>query len=179
MAYNIQYLQFLARNIENEDTTNVLYRMRYKTFVVTCMSIIEAVFIALLDERNLIPVVEWKEGTHHHKDIDENTIEVSFKRKKVTPTKKKINLDEAIYLIEKNNVLNMTATTYPVIRELQDLRNRLHLDKANELAKSDYNSFSKPIYLISKILVYYIMKNKVVSNETSHLKFLKPKKITS
>lgn len=82
LAYNIQYLQYLSKNIDEEKTTSVLYMMRYKTFVVTSMSVIEAIFIILLNERNLIPVVEWKDGTHHHKDIDEINSELNVIYKK-------------------------------------------------------------------------------------------------
>ena len=173
LAYNIQYLQFLSRNIELEITTTTLYRMRYKTFVVISMSIIEAIFMALLEERNLIPIVEWKEGTHHKKIIDENTIEVSFKRKRIAPTKKKINFDEAIYLMEENMVLDLYEASYPVLRELQKLRNHLHLEKAQEPVNSDYNKFTDSIYKIMKLVLYNILNNDIVSTNKNYLEFLK------
>ena len=34
-----------------------------------------SIFIALLDERELIPFEEWKEGNHHHKIINDNNID--------------------------------------------------------------------------------------------------------
>ena len=176
IAYNIQYLQYLTKNIEEDETTSVLYRMRYKTFVIIAMSIIEAVFMALLDERNLIPLEEWKEGNHHHQVIDENTIKVSFERKKIKPSKKKIKFDEAIHLIECNDVLNLKKSTFPVIRELQNLRNQLHLDKAKNLNNSDYNSFNESTYFITKIIFYYIMSSKSISNNTDYLYFCKDTK---
>lgn len=177
LAYNIQYLQYLSKNIDEEKTTSVLYMMRYKTFVVTSMSVIEAIFIILLNERNLIPVVEWKDGTHHHKDIDDNTIEVSFKRKRVSPQKKKIKFDESIHLMESNEVLKSTDTMYSVIRVLQDLRNRLHLDKADQLMDSDYNSFGEGTYKITKQILYNILNNEIVSRDNKYLEFLKPPEI--
>lgn len=177
LAYNIQYLQYLSKNIDEEKTTSVLYMMRYKTFIVTSMSVIEAIFIILLNERNLIPVVEWKDGTHHHKDIDDNTIEVSFKRKRVSPQKKKIKFDESIHLMESNEVLKSTDPMYSVIRVLQDLRNRLHLDKADQLMDSDYNSFGEGTYKITKLILYNILNNEIVSRDNKYLEFLKPPEI--
>ena len=177
LAYNIQYLQYLSKNIDEEKTTSVLYMMRYKTFVVTSMSVIEAIFIILLNERNLIPVVEWKDGTHHHKDIDDNTIEVSFKRKRVSPQKKKIKFDESIHLMESNEVLKSTDPMYSVIRVLQDLRNRLHLDKADQLMDSDYNSFGEGTYKITKLILYNILNNEIVRRDNKYLEFLKPPEI--
>ena len=179
LAYNIQYLQYLSKNIAEEKTTSALYRMRYKTFVVTSMSVIEAIFIILLNERNLIPTVEWKEGTHHHNNIDENTIEVSFKRKRISPQIKKINFDESIHLMQTNQILNASDAMYPVIRVLQDLRNRLHLDKANQLMDSDYNCFGEGTYKITKLVLYKILNNKIVSKDNKYLDFIKPpEKIT-
>lgn len=174
LAYNIQYLQYISKNIDEEITTSVIYMMRYKTFVVTSMSVIEAIFIILLDERNLISKVEWKDGTRHHKTIDENTIEVSFIRKRIDPQKKKINFDESIHLMESNYVLNAPDTMYPVIRVLQDLRNRLHLDKANQLMDSDYNSFGEGTYKITKLILYNILNNKIVSRNNRFFDFIKP-----
>ena len=174
LAYNIQYLQYLSKNIEEEKTTSVLYVMRYKTFVVTSMSVIEAIFVILLNERNLIPIVEWKDGQHHRKNIDENTIEVSFKRKRVNPQKKKIKFDESIYLMETNEVLKSTDPMYSVIRVLQDLRNRLHLDKAKQLMDSDYNSFGEGTYKITKLILYNILNNEIVSKDNKYIDFLKP-----
>lgn len=174
LAYNIQYLQYLSKNIEEEKTTSVLYVMRYKTFVVTSMSVIEAIFVILLNERNLIPIVEWKDGQHHRKNIDENTIEVTFKRKRMNPQKKKIKFDESIYLMEINEVLKSTDPMYSVIRVLQNLRNRLHLDKAKQLMDSDYNSFGEGTYKITKLILYNILNNEIVSRDNKYIEFLKP-----
>ena len=177
IAYNIQYLQYLYRDISNNDSTTVLYKMRYKSFVVTGMSIIEAVFMALLNDKGLIPLEEWKEvGDHKHQMIDDVTMNVIIKRKKVTPFIKKIKFDEAISLIEKNNVLKLNKASIDVIRRLQDLRNHLHLDKAEDINSSDYNSFNDSIYFVMKLVLYYILSNKSVCNDKSYLEFLKPHK---
>lgn len=177
IAYNIQYLQYIHESINNQITTNVLLKMRYKAFIVTAMSIIEAVFIALLDERNFIPVDEWKEGKHRHKVLDENTIEVTYKKKRTTPKKKSINFDEAIHLIEVNNVLNITKNTYPVLRTLENLRNHLHLNKAKDLIESDYNLFSLRDYETMQILLYHILNNETISLNNGYLKFIEIKRL--
>ena len=172
LAYNIQYLQFLLKNIEEEETTTVLYRMRYKTFIVTCMSIIEAVFIALLDERNLIPIISWKDGEHKYRSIDDNTDEVYFKRKKADPRKKIISLDEATNLIEKNNILKDKNDYSSAIRLLRDLRNHLHLNKAQELSNSDYNNFTEASYYLSKLVFLNIMMDDSISVDKEYLEFI-------
>lgn len=173
LAYNIQYLQFLLKNIEEEETTTVLYRMRYKTFTVISMSIIEAVFIALLEERDLIPIVDWKDGEHKRRTINDNTIEVYFKRKKVAPRKKIITLDEAINLIEKNKILKDEHLYSSAIRLLKDFRNHLHLNKAQDASSSDYNSFTTATYHLSKLVFFNIMSDDSISIDKAYLEFIK------
>lgn len=173
IAYNIQYLEYLVKNIEEEETTTVIYRMKYKTFVVISASIIEAVFVTLLEERDLIPD-DWKEGKHKHNEIDENTIEVTYIKKKNIPKKKRISFDEAISIVEKNQILN-TTRIYKPIKVIRDLRNLLHLEKAQDLYNSDYNQFTEKIYHLTKLAIYLVMKDKSISNNTKYLEFLNPK----
>lgn len=174
IAYNIQYLQYLNRNINEEKTTTVLYRIRYKMFIITSMSIIETIFIALLEERNLIPIEEWKDGEHHKEKINEDLIKVTFNRKRVAPHKKKIKFDEAINLIMKNEVLGISKDAEFVIRELQNVRNHLHLDKAKSFAESNYNTFNENIFFATKIVLYLLLKSKKISKDTKYIEFLKP-----
>lgn len=173
IAYNIQYLQFLSKNIDEVETTTVLYRMRYKTFIIVSMSIIEAVFIALLEERNLIPYEEWKDGKHHKKQVDDDTIEVSFIRKRIDKKKKKISFDEAIHLIKSNNLLDLTEAHYHLLDFLKDMRNHIHLNKAQELFNSDYNMNNDGSYILIRSLFYKIMSNKIISKNIEYLEFIK------
>ena len=175
LAYNIQYLQFLHKNILEQKTTTVLYKIRYKMFIINCMAVIEAVFIALLDERNLIPVEEWKDGDHHHRKVNDNLIEIYYNRHRVAPYKKKIKFDEAINLIEKNKVLDITTASFPVIKEIQNLRNHLHLDKAKSSYDTDYNKFDEKQFFAIKLVFYYVMSDKNISLNTDYIEFLHPK----
>ena len=176
LAYNIQYLEYLAKNIKEEETTSVLYSIRYKMFIIISMAMLEAVFIALLDERNLIPYEEWKDGTHHKKIISEDRIEVSFNRHRVKPYKKKVKFDEALCLIKKNKILDLNEDSIHIIKELQNLRNHLHLDKAQYPLESDYFKFDSKMFFITKMVFYYIMKDKSVSIDTKYIEFLHPTK---
>ena len=173
IAYNIQYLQYLDKLIKNEYITSAINRMRIKSFVITSMAIIETIFISLLRERNLIPLEEWKRGTHKHKEIDKNTVEVTYIKKKTKPTEKKINFDTAITLVEKSQVINLIPQTYPVIKILKDLRNRIHLDKATNLIQSDYLSFDEETYKITRLVLLYILKLDIVSKNYDYALFLK------
>lgn len=59
----------------------------------------------------------------------------------------------------------------------QDLRNRLHLDKADQLMDSDYTSFGEGTYKITKLILYNILNNEIVSRDNKYLEFLKPPEI--
>ena len=173
IAYNIQYLQFLSKNIKEEKTTSVLYKMRFKNYLVVAMSIIESIFIALLDERDLIPLEEWKEGTHHKNQIDDNTIEVSFKRKRIAPKKKRIKLDEALSLMKKNNFLNLEEKHFVFLDLFKDSRNYIHLDKAESSFDSDYNRNGVLDYKMINVILFVILNNNKVSCKYDYTNFMK------
>ena len=127
----------------------------------------------LLDERNLIPD-SWKEGKHKHNEIDENTIEVVYIKRRNFNKKKRISFDEAINLVEKSKIFPATRL-YKPIKVIRDLRNLLHLEKAQEAYSSDYNQFTKPIYHLTKLSLCLLMKDKNISKNIKYLEFLKPK----
>lgn len=147
--------------------------MKIKSFVITSMSIIVGIFISLLRERKLIPMIEWKEGKHNHISIDNNTEVVIYKKKKVVKYEKKLTLDEAISLIESNNIINIIPSSYPVLRILRDLQNKIHLDKATKCLESDYVCFNEEIYNTTKLLLFEILKLKVASNDINYATFLR------
>lgn len=173
LAYNIQYLQYLKLLIENTNVTSVIKRMQIKSFIITSMSIIEEIFICLLRSKKLIPLIEWQEGKHKYNKIDDNTIEVTYLKKKKIPKEKKLTFDEAITLIEKNQTIKIIPSSYPVLVALKDLRNKLHLDKAKNCLESDYFSFNEYVYDITKLILFEILKLKEVSNNVNYAIFLK------
>ena len=174
IAYNIQYLQYLNKSIKENNVTSNIKHMKIKSFIITGMSIIEAIFISLLRERNLIPLDEWCRGKHSYKKISEEEIEVIYKKIKIKdPKEKKITLDEAIRLVEKNKILNIISQTYPVLQILKDLRNKLHLDKAENCLDSDYLSFDKETFEIMKSVLFHIMHCNNVSKNKEYIQFLK------
>ena len=87
IAYNIQYLEFLDKQLNELRLTSVLTKMIYKNYIITSMSIIEAIFYCLLEERNLIPKEYWEtEKTYISSEIgpeDNRTRIVSEIQKKV------------------------------------------------------------------------------------------------
>ena len=54
-AYNIQYIEYLEKQLSEMNLSSVLITMLYKTYIITAMGIIEALFVHLLKAKN-----EWK-----------------------------------------------------------------------------------------------------------------------
>lgn len=169
ISYNLQYLEYIMHidNVERENkqySTTVIMKMRYKSFVIVSMGIIESIFISLLEENKLLPY-DYRKVQRKEIKIDENNIKVSYIKRKNNKFKR-LNFDEIIDLIEKNGVLKIETSNYALLTELKSLRNKVHLEKANSFLESDYNSFDHIIYTKAKYLLYNILKS---SNITSNM----------
>lgn len=142
-------------------------KMRYKCFVVVAMSIIESIFISLLEKQNLI-LNDCKKINRKETKINSIDTEVSYTRRKIKKFKR-LNFDEIILLMKDNNVLNITELDYNTLIELKKLRNKIHLEKAICFIESDYNSFDHIIYSKTKLLLYNILKQSNITDEKYNL----------
>ena len=145
IAYNMQYLEFLEKELEELDPSTVLKRMLTKTYVITSASIIEGLFL------NLVQTKGWNES------------------KKIRFVKLIDILDEKC---KENNVdTSITAT----IHQVRELRNRIHLQKTEDdsISDHDYNAFTEDVKQETQELLYRILISPEISN-VSIFNFLKP-----
>ena len=60
IAYNLQYIQYLQKQLDSVYLTDVLERMVCKNYIITAMSIIEAIFAYLVKDSGNWKASEWK-----------------------------------------------------------------------------------------------------------------------
>lgn len=167
ISYNLQYLEYLMHmeDLENKSqnySTWVIMKMRYKSFVVTAMGIIESIFISLLEDKKLLPY-DYEKKQKSEIQISDQEFKVSY-IKKLTKKFQRLPFDNVIDLIVENNVLKIDDNQYELLKELKTLRNKVHLEKAKNYLESDYNSFDCIIFNRTKNILYEILTN---SNITS------------
>lgn len=160
IAYNFQYLEYIIHLNELEKKrddypTSVI--MKYKSFVITSMGIIESIFISLAEEHKILPY-DFSKHNRTEKIINNKDTLITYIRRKKKKFKR-INFDELLLLVENNNLLTLESNEYVMLSDLKTLRNKVHLEKASIYLESDYNSFDHNIFNTTKLLLYKILKN--------------------
>lgn len=185
LAYSIQYLQFLDKEMNELSVPSVIYTMLVKNFVITGMSVCEGIFF------NIIKSNDWWEKT------DEETV-TSFTNEQVTCGGKdtliirteilkhgkihesEMNLDDMINCLEKkkhHKGLEIDHFLYPALDRLRKLRNRVHLETTPSADNDhDYNAFNSDVRdEMKKVLYGVLCSDRVTKPEyISNYDWLKP-----
>lgn len=181
LAYSLQYVQFLEKEFNELNVSNVIYIMLVKSYVITSMSILEGIFT------NIIKSNGW------WKKIDEEivfTAKASQKTsdgmqllikteiaKKINPIDTTMTLDEMIKCLKHHHKgLGVDHLVYPALDRLRDLRNRIHLQKGETRNDHDYNAFDYSVKAEVQHILYTILCSPNVTDQRVlfHYDFLKP-----
>lgn len=155
LSYNLQYIEFIEKELKELQPSSVLIKMLQKTYVITAGSIIEGILI------NIIISHGWS---------------------KKEP--KKISFADAIKIIEKKcEENNFDTDIIDKIDRIRNLRNKVHLthkspedktsQKENNILDHDYNAFDKNIKAETGAVLYTILTSSEVSNNPEYFDFLK------
>ena len=183
-AYNMQYIEFLEKELSELHLSAVITTMIYKTYIITAMGIIESLFSYLLKEKRYWKTTCWEEigelQTNSKFIDDEEFMIKNVLCKKGEVHTIRMDLDAMIKKVESKNLLNIEHNIFPALKKLRELRNRVHLHIGERCNDHDYNNFNwNEIVLARKILytiitcpnfckdinVYKFLKNKVERNE--------------
>lgn len=147
IAYNLQYIQFIEKELKELWLSEVLITMLIKSYVITGMGIIEGVFSYIIktngwwktkDEEVVLKCCA-QQRTPEGVDIVIRT-EIS---KKIEAYNDAMTFDEMIKCLNKHHrALEVDHLLYPQINRIRDLRNRVHLQKGDSPTDHDYNAFN-------------------------------------
>lgn len=161
ISYNLQYLEFLQKELNELVLSGVIKATIIKTYIITAISILEGLFTYI--EKEYI-------GETHS---DAPTLYDLIDKLKAHPQVLNIPDDE----------------TYGKLHEIRKLRNKIHLSKLKNMNSSkdtedegavimdhDYNIFDDDQHLLVQSTLYKILTLKVVTDEPELFDFLKPDK---
>ena len=178
LAYSMQYLEYLEKQLAEVELSDVLYIMTVKSYVITGMSILEGLFSPIVRSRGW-----WKkasteslgEVTANKKKFGEDELIVKTELcKEVEPYEVQMNLDELIKKLEKHhNALGVDHLVYPALKRLKELRNRIHLQKLETETDHDYNAFNSSVKKEMKDILFQILTSNMVTDLPQHFDFLK------
>jgi len=162
VAYNLQYLQYIDLQIRDLKLHSVIYTMLYKTYIITSISIIEAIFYYILKNNNqnktLNEELIFSTKSNKKKYNDDELIIETNVYKIIEPKRVEMSLDSMIKKMEKKGYLDLKHEYFPYLKHFKDLRNKVHLHISEDsLYKTDYWQFEKSDVLFVKYILCHIL----------------------
>lgn len=107
IAYNLQYIEFLEKELEELNLSSVVYIMVVKNYVITNMSIIEGLFTNIVKSNDWWKTSDLESlGTTQANETkfgDQKYIIKTELLKKVEPYNVQMNLDELIKILNRHH----------------------------------------------------------------------------
>lgn len=180
ICYSMQYLQYICFQIEQLNLHNIILLLLYKNFIIISMSIIEAIFYLVLQEKKL----ENYEERELIKKIKGNKTKIGDKYYIFDidlyclsePQKVQMTFDTMIKKMKSNNILSSNPKIYKYLNKYRDSRNNVHLQNAITKHKSDFWQYQKGDYYVVKYMLYKILTdvNLFMADKNAEcIKFLK------
>lgn len=169
IAYSLQYLEFLELQLQEFHLQNVIEKMIYKSYIITSVSIIEAIFDEIVKFNNCYKKENWKVikeiGTNNYKlngkEYKMNTIVF---QKLETPIDGIMKFEEVFNQIQKKKLLNLIHSQLHPLKRFYKLRNHVHLTKYEE-GRTNWHEFKREDYVIIKFLLQCILRDKKLENK--------------
>lgn len=174
LGYNLQYLEYLYYTSCSGRLHSTVNSLTTKTFVITGISIIEAILWYVLKKNDLHTKIHWEkikefkcnEYSDHQKKRRQIVI---IEEKYDTPKEAEMTLDVMRKKVEAKKLLGVKEQVYKDINHLRKLRNKIHIHVLQNDKDTDWFKFnSKDISLVKKTL-YSILTCELFSNSIEHV----------
>lgn len=182
-AYSMQYIEYIEKQLNELKLSDVIITMLYKSYIITSMSIIEALFVNLLHRTGHWNTTIWSEISNivsNPKNIDgENTKVETHLFKQVDEYDMRMDLDSMIKKIEKKHLLSIDHSAFPALKKLRELRNRVHLQIGDGPYDHDYNCFGFDEIQMMRRILYTILATPEFCNNVKAFDFIKERFISN
>lgn len=171
IAYNLQYLEYLQLQIDELKLHSIISCLLYKTYIVTTMSIIEAIFNQAIKCSNKWPKTDgWTLNriikSNEYNENNKNYYIETHIMIKEEPQDKKLDFSTVINRIKEKNILDLNNEHFPDLSKLRKLRNRVHLQIGESRTDTDYYQFQyEDVELAKKTLYCVLTDTKIMENQ--------------
>ncbi|MDX9691126.1 MAG: hypothetical protein RBT45_01650 [Acholeplasmataceae bacterium] len=176
-AYNMQYVEYLERQLEEFNISSVLKKMTFKSYVISVTSVIELIFYVLIRKNNLLNIHEWEEvmqlTSNEKKHKNEFYKAITHLYKKVDKFEEVMIFDTLIKKVRDNKLLSVSKDTFKLIEELRKLRNKIHIQNGANTTDHDYNNFSEKDVIIARKVLFEILTSGEICLDKRAFQFLK------
>lgn len=176
-AYSMQYIEYIEKQLSELKLSKVVVTMLYKSYIITAMSIIEALFVNLLHYTNNWSTSVWTEVSNvvsNPKIINGENIKVETHIfTQVGEYDIRMDLDSMIKRIEKKHLITIDHCAFPALKKLRELRNRVHLQIGDGPYDHDYNCFGFEEIQMMRRIIYTILSSPEFCNNIYVFDFIK------
>jgi hypothetical protein len=147
IAYNLQYLEFLSHTLDEAELHVTVRTLSQKTFVITGMSVVEAVLWYVLKKAGHQRREEWEEVQEFstqtfNQDGNDYRLINKLCRKLQLPIDAEMPLDAMIKRVESKKLLGIDLQVYKDLNYLRKLRNRVHIHAVQHDKDTDWWNFN-------------------------------------
>lgn len=177
IAYNLQYLEYLNHVLTEKHLHVTVFTLSVKTFVVTAMSVIEAVLWYVLKKSGLQRKDEWGqahelESRAFQENGGEYKLVSTLLRKLEAPIDVEMPLDAMIKRVESKKLLGVNVQVYKNLNYLRKLRNRVHIHSVQHDKDTDWWSFNMKELKLMKAVLLSVLSTELFSPDAEHEKLL-------
>ena len=180
IAYSLQYLEFLQMEFEEIHWHDVIVTQIIKTYVITAMSIVEGVFHHIVLSKGYQKKADWKEiDTPRHTNVfRENDVDKKFiittQMKLARPENVQMDFEFLITKVQEKRLISLPGKSYPKLKALKKLRNKVHLHVIRYDNDTDYLGISYLDYLLARYFLHTILTDKIfLPQKSSPINFIK------
>lgn len=147
IAYNLQYLEYLNYVLSETDLHVTVRTLTQKTFVITGMSIVEAILWFVLKSTGQQRKDAWEittevETTAFEDQGSKYKILNIISKQRPEPVDVEMTLDAMIKRVESKKLLGLDGQVYRDLNYLRKLRNRVHIHAVQHDKDTDWYSFN-------------------------------------
>mgnify|MGYP006274180277 CR=1 FL=1 len=175
ISYNLQYLQFLDQLFKNEaDLHPTVRKLNRKTFIVTGMSIVEALLWYILKKNNKHKTKSYekvweKESSTFSLKGSQYRIVNRIEYKRDEPIESEMRFYQMKNKVKDKALLgDVSSEIYANLNLLNKLRNKIHLQSLNYFFETDWNSFDTDKVKLMKKTLYELFESQPFYNEKSN-----------
>ena len=165
-AYSMQYLQYIEKQLGDLELSSV----------IITMGIVEMLFTYILKTTNNWNTTDWIEIQTFKSNpttLDENQFKTETTLlKKVESFDMRMDLDSMIKRIEKKHLISINHSDFPALKQLRELRNRVHLQSGESAYDHDYNAFGNDEYKLMKRILYSILTTPEICKNDRAFEFI-------
>lgn len=146
IAYNLQYLEFIHRCLEDLKLSSVILTQNIKMFIIVGCSIIESLLTFLLIKKGYYSQSEWKlnfimPGQEKNWESEKRRIDCYVYKKLDKLKHQEMKFDSMLKKAESKKILGPDHGIYIKLNYLRKLRNKVHLQTIDDKKDTDWNAF--------------------------------------